>query len=154
MAPTCFIATQFCSNLATPQPIPQHWIFNCMHWWHSFNEMSVQFQVTLVKGSVWQCRWVGAPLRQQRTILFMMTTANQDLAITAGGFAPLSHHTMMTVRNMRTGTPGGISDSHKQDPGGTACEFHPKSALTKTPNSWKMLGVFIQSLWINTMTIL
>jgi hypothetical protein len=104
------------------------------------NELYFQFQVTLVKDSVWQCRWVGAPLRQQRTLLFMMTTANQDLAITAGGFAPLSHHTMMAVRQRQTETPDGISDSHKQGPSGTACEFHSKSALTKK-EAWCIYSV-------------
>ncbi|GFG32347.1 hypothetical protein Cfor_12208, partial [Coptotermes formosanus] len=53
-------------------------------------------QATFVKESVWKSRWMEASLRQQRTLMFMMTAANQDLALTAGGFAPLSRHTMMT----------------------------------------------------------
>jgi len=75
----------------------------------------------------------GAPLEQQRTLLFIMTAANQDLAITAGGFAPLSRHAMMTVRHGRTETPNSISNTNQHGPSHTACDFHPENAMKKTP---------------------
>jgi hypothetical protein len=123
-----FFRTSQGPYLATLQPIPHKnefsttrtplWQHPISHWWHHFdqkvrpvlkrNKFYFKFQATLVKESVWQCRWVGAPFRQQRTLMFMMTAANQDLALTAGGFAPLSHHTMMTVRHSGTETLNSI----------------------------------------------
>jgi hypothetical protein len=58
-----------------------------------------QFQAINVKQAIWDSGWVGAPIWQQRNIVFMMAAANEDFALTAGGFAPLSLRTMIVVRN-------------------------------------------------------
>jgi hypothetical protein len=51
-----------------------------------------------VKHAIWDSGWIGAPIRQQSTIVFLMAAANEDYALTAGGFAPVSLRTMIVVR--------------------------------------------------------
>jgi hypothetical protein len=60
-------------------------------------EYSFQFQAENVKQAIWEGEWVGAPLPQQRTLKFMMARANEEFTLTAGGFAPLTRHTLVTV---------------------------------------------------------
>jgi hypothetical protein len=60
---------------------------------------SSQFQTLNVKQAIWDSGWIGAPIRQQTTIVFMMAAANEDFALTAGGFAPVSLRTMIVVRD-------------------------------------------------------
>ncbi|XP_023715214.1 odorant receptor 49b [Cryptotermes secundus] len=52
-----------------------------------------------VKQAIWDSGWIGAPIRQQRNIVFMMVAANEDFALSAGGFAPVSLRTMIVVLN-------------------------------------------------------
>jgi hypothetical protein len=65
----------------------------------AINVSSCQFQAINVKQAIWESEWIGAPIRQQRNIVFMMAAANEDFALTAGGFAPVSLRTMIVVRN-------------------------------------------------------
>ncbi|XP_021924790.1 odorant receptor 2a-like [Zootermopsis nevadensis] len=51
-----------------------------------------------LREAVWGCSWVGAPLREQRALLFMMGSAN-EFTLTAGGIIPASRHTLMQVLN-------------------------------------------------------
>jgi hypothetical protein len=57
------------------------------------------FQAETVRQAVWEGEWVGAPLQQQRALMFMMAAANQQFTLTAGGFVSVSRHTMVTVRH-------------------------------------------------------
>ncbi|XP_069685894.1 odorant receptor 85b-like [Periplaneta americana] len=49
--------------------------------------------------SIWSCNWVGANLKQQRAILFMKAMSSKKFCLTAGGFIPVSRHTMSVVAN-------------------------------------------------------
>ncbi|PNF25897.1 hypothetical protein B7P43_G10644 [Cryptotermes secundus] len=61
---------------------------------------SISFVTAInVKQAIWDSGWIGAPIRQQRNIVFMMVAANEDFALSAGGFAPVSLRTMIVVRN-------------------------------------------------------
>jgi hypothetical protein len=64
------------------------------------NVFSWQFQAINVKQAAFEGGWIGAPLRQQKLIVFMMAAANEDFALSAGGFAPVSLRTMIVVRNI------------------------------------------------------
>lgn len=57
-----------------------------------------------VKQAVWESEWVGAPLQQQRDLAFVMSEANKQFVLTAGGFTSLSHHTLIMVSSVLTGT--------------------------------------------------
>jgi hypothetical protein len=150
------------------------WKHPILHWWHHFNqkiETGVKrnifyflFQATFVKESVWKSRWMEASLRQQRTLMFMMTAANQDLALTAGGFAPLSRHTMMTVRHSGTETLNSIRNTkcgmERSGPSNVVqpvplCDFHFESAQFESgaghQHPWQRLLKFLQSLQANTV---
>jgi hypothetical protein len=61
---------------------------------------SCRFQTINVKQAIWESGWIGAPLQQQRNIVFMMAAANEDFALSAGGFAPVSLRTMIVVMNI------------------------------------------------------
>jgi hypothetical protein len=52
-----------------------------------------------VKQAVWESEWVGAPLQQQRALVFMMAAANQQFVLTAGGYISVSQNTMIKVRH-------------------------------------------------------
>jgi hypothetical protein len=47
---------------------------------------------------VWGCDWVGAPLGEQRALIFMMGAA-EEFTLSAGGVIPASRHTMMQILN-------------------------------------------------------
>ncbi|XP_069685872.1 odorant receptor coreceptor-like [Periplaneta americana] len=49
--------------------------------------------------SIWFCNWVGANLKQQRSILFMKAVSSKEFCLTAGGFIPVSRNTMSVVVN-------------------------------------------------------
>ncbi|PNF25909.1 hypothetical protein B7P43_G10643 [Cryptotermes secundus] len=57
-------------------------------------------QAENVKQAIWESEWVGAPLSQQRTLKFMIAAANREFALTAGGFAPLTRHTLVTDKQV------------------------------------------------------
>jgi hypothetical protein len=43
---------------------------------------------------------VGTPVPFQRSLLFIMATANKQFTLTAGKFVPVSNVTMMNVRTL------------------------------------------------------
>ncbi|XP_069685896.1 putative odorant receptor 92a [Periplaneta americana] len=49
--------------------------------------------------SIWFCNWVGANLKQQHAILFMKAVSSKEFCLTAGGFIPVSRHTMSVMAN-------------------------------------------------------
>jgi hypothetical protein len=51
-----------------------------------------------LRQAVWACGWVGAPIREQRALLFMMAAA-EEFTLSAGGVIPASRHTIMQVLN-------------------------------------------------------
>ena len=56
------------------------------------------FQVENVRDAAWGCDWVGSPVSFQRSLVFIITTANKGLTLTAGKFVPVSNTTMINVR--------------------------------------------------------
>ena len=58
----------------------------------------VFLQSAELREAVWGCDWVGAPLVEQRALIFMMA-ATKDFSLSAGGVIPTSRHTMMQVLN-------------------------------------------------------
>ncbi|PNF39595.1 hypothetical protein B7P43_G11043, partial [Cryptotermes secundus] len=51
-----------------------------------------------LRDAVWGCNWVGAPLVEQRALIFMMEVA-AEFTLSAGGIIPASRHTMMQILN-------------------------------------------------------
>jgi hypothetical protein len=51
-----------------------------------------------VRNAAWGCDWVGTPVPFQRSLLFIIATANKEFTLTAGKFAPVCNKTMMNVR--------------------------------------------------------
>ncbi|XP_069685871.1 LOW QUALITY PROTEIN: odorant receptor 82a-like [Periplaneta americana] len=49
--------------------------------------------------SIWSCNWVGASKKQQHAILFMKAVSSKEFCLTAGGFIPVSRHTMSVMAN-------------------------------------------------------
>ena len=45
------------------------------------------------------CDWVGTAIPFQRSLMFLMATANKEFQLTAGKFVPMSNVTMMYIRN-------------------------------------------------------
>jgi hypothetical protein len=60
--------------------------------------MSVCLQSAELRDAVWGCDWVGAPLGEQRAVIFMMGAA-EEFTLLAGGVIPASRHTMMQILN-------------------------------------------------------
>lgn len=58
----------------------------------------VFLQCAELREAVWGCNWVGAPIVEQRALIFMMA-ATKDFNLSAGGVIPVSRHTMMQVSN-------------------------------------------------------
>ena len=56
------------------------------------------FQVENVRDAAWGCKWVGTPVSFQRSLVFIITTANKGFTLTAGKFVPVSNTTMINVR--------------------------------------------------------
>jgi hypothetical protein len=56
------------------------------------------FQAENVRDAAWGCDWVGTPVSFQRSLVFIITTANKGFTLTAGKFVPVSNSTMMNVR--------------------------------------------------------
>ena len=78
---------------------------NYFNWFSSVNASEykalfcdVLLQSAELREAVWRCSWVGAPLREQRALIFMMAAA-EDFTLSAGGIIPASRHTMMQVLN-------------------------------------------------------
>jgi hypothetical protein len=58
------------------------------------NEM---FQAESVRDAAFGCDWVGTPIPFQRSLMFIIATANKGFRLTAGKFVPVSNVTMMNV---------------------------------------------------------
>ncbi|PNF24040.1 hypothetical protein B7P43_G08626 [Cryptotermes secundus] len=55
-------------------------------------------QAEMVRDAAWGCNWVGTPVPFQRSLAFIIATANKEFTLTAGKFVPVSNSTMMSVR--------------------------------------------------------
>ena len=55
------------------------------------------FQAENVRESAWGCDWVGTPVLFQRSLIFIIATANKGFTLTAGKFVPVCNTTMMNV---------------------------------------------------------
>jgi hypothetical protein len=51
-----------------------------------------------VRDAAFGCDWVGTPIPFQRSMIFIIATANKEFHLTAGKFVPVSNVTMMNVR--------------------------------------------------------
>jgi hypothetical protein len=51
-----------------------------------------------LRDAAWGCHWVGAPLHEQRALIFIIGAA-KEFTLSAGGVIPASRHTMMQVLN-------------------------------------------------------
>jgi hypothetical protein len=54
----------------------------------------------MVRDAAWGCDWVGAPVPFQRSLAFIIATANKEFTLTAGKFVSVSNKTMMNVRTL------------------------------------------------------
>ena len=50
-----------------------------------------------MKDAAFGCDWVGTPTPFQRSLMFIIATANKKFQLTAGKFVPVSNVTMMNV---------------------------------------------------------
>ena len=55
------------------------------------------FQAESVRDAVFGCDWVGSAIPFQRSLMFIIATANKEFQLTAGKFVPVSNVTMMNV---------------------------------------------------------
>jgi hypothetical protein len=55
------------------------------------------FQAESVRDAAFGCDWVGTPFLFQRSLMFIIATANKGFKLTAGKFVPVSNVTMMNV---------------------------------------------------------
>jgi hypothetical protein len=55
------------------------------------------FQADSVRDAAFGCDWVGTPIPFQRSLMFIIATANKEFQLTAGKFVPVSNVTMMNV---------------------------------------------------------
>jgi hypothetical protein len=78
--------------------------------------LSFSFQAQDIKQAIWESEWVGAPLEQQRKLMFMMAVADKEFALTAGGFVPLTRHTMLMVSHVNLGPGTGMEEK--------SCSWH------------------------------
>ena len=58
------------------------------------------FQAESVRDAAFGCDWVGTPIPFQRSLMFIIATANKGFQLTAGKFVPVSNVTMMNVRTL------------------------------------------------------
>ncbi|XP_033609370.1 odorant receptor coreceptor-like [Cryptotermes secundus] len=56
-------------------------------------------QAEMVRDAAWGCNWVGTPVPFQRSLAFIIATANKEFTLTAGKFVPVSNSTMMSIVN-------------------------------------------------------
>ncbi|XP_069685893.1 odorant receptor 2a-like [Periplaneta americana] len=73
--------------------LPLNLVVYCM-----FGE-ELTMQAEELDDSIWFCNWVGASKKQQRAILFMKAVSSKEFCLTAGGFIPVSRHTMSVMVN-------------------------------------------------------
>jgi len=57
----------------------------------------VLFQAENLRDAALGCDWVGTPVSFQRSLVFIIATANKGFTLTAGKFVPVSNSTMMNV---------------------------------------------------------
>jgi len=50
-----------------------------------------------VRDAAFGCDWVGTPIAFQRSLMFIIATANKEFQLTAGKFVAVSNLTMMNV---------------------------------------------------------
>jgi hypothetical protein len=55
------------------------------------------FQAESVRGAAFGWDWVGTAIPFQRSLMFIMATANKEFRLTAGKFVPVSNVTTMSV---------------------------------------------------------
>jgi hypothetical protein len=58
----------------------------------------VLFQAENMRDAAWGCDWVGTPVSFQRSLVFIIASANKEFTLTAGKFVPVSNTTMINVR--------------------------------------------------------
>jgi len=51
-----------------------------------------------VRDAAWCSDWIGTPVPFQRSLVFIIASANKEFTLTAGKFVPVSNKTMMNVR--------------------------------------------------------
>jgi hypothetical protein len=56
----------------------------------------------MVRDAAWGCDWVGTPVPFQRSLVFIINSANKEFTLTAGKFVPVSNKTMLNVRTQCT----------------------------------------------------
>jgi len=59
--------------------------------------MCEMFQAESVRDAAFGCDWVATPIPFQRSLTFMIATANKGFQLTAGKFVPVSNVTTMNV---------------------------------------------------------
>jgi hypothetical protein len=52
-----------------------------------------------VRDAAFGCDWEGTPIPFQRSLMFIIATANKKFQLTAGKFVPVSNVTTMNVCN-------------------------------------------------------
>ena len=57
------------------------------------------FQAAEIADVAYSVDWIGTPISFQRSILIIITMAQQEFYLTAGKFVPVSRKTMMNVRH-------------------------------------------------------
>ena len=57
----------------------------------------VLFQAENLRDAALGCDWVGTPVSFQRSLVFIIATANKGFTLTAGKFVPVCNSTMMNV---------------------------------------------------------
>jgi len=55
------------------------------------------FQAESVRDVAFGCDWVGTPIPFQRSLMFIIATANKEFQLTAGKFVPVSNFTTKNV---------------------------------------------------------
>ena len=50
-----------------------------------------------MRDAAFGCDWVGTPIAFQRSLMFIIATANKEFQLTAGKFVAVSNLTMMNV---------------------------------------------------------
>jgi len=51
-----------------------------------------------MRDAAWCSDWIGTPVSFQRSLVFIIASANKEFTLTAGKFVPVSNKTMMNVR--------------------------------------------------------
>ena len=54
-------------------------------------------QAESVRDAAFGCDWVGTPIPFQRSLMFVIATANKEFQLTAGKCVPVSNVTMINV---------------------------------------------------------